>query len=301
MKVLIVDDEAAILELLTFAFSRKQIPVETAPDAEQGLALTKRTQFDGALLDKNLPGMNGLELIRKIRESDSRMAILMMTGFASPETALEALNLDVDGYLEKPFPNLGTVVDRMTQAIEKRRAAAPRQALTERPALSVPLTKPDPVAPPPLSPPAAVPGATAPPTPAVAAAPPAASAAAMPPVRILMVASADMVAKVKEGFGPNDETILARKETELFSALATPADVVIVDSFLLAGEVVPIVERVKRVSENAEFIVFADRALDLRTVQKLIDYGVRRVVQSASWPRALRSALDAARKKKTPA
>lgn len=270
MKVLIVDDEPAILELLAFAFSRKSIETETAPSAEAGLALTRNTAFDAALLDKNLPGMSGLELIRRIRETDHKMAIVMMTGFASPETALEALNLDVDAYLEKPFPNLGTVVERITAAVEKRRASPP------------PPPPPVPVEPP----------APSPTAPEVAPAPPAG-----PPLRVLLVASAELAAKVRAGLSPADQVTLVRKETELFKALESPSDLAIVDAFLLGGEVVPVVERVQRVSGSAEFVILSDRALDLRTVQKLIELNVRRVVQSAAWPRPLRSAVDAARKK----
>ena len=265
MKVLLVDDEPAILELLSFAFSRKEIPVTTAGDAEAALAIVRGGEkFDAALVDKNLPGMNGLQLIAKIRETDVAMAILMMTGYASPETAIEALNLGIDAYLEKPFPTMTMVVDRVVSATEKRRGLLASGAIR----------LPAPVAAPALS--------DAPPSPA----------------RVLMVASQELEDSIRSALLPQDEVYLARRETELNLVIAKPSDLVVIDAFLLGGEVVPVVERVQRTSPDAEFVVVADRALDLRTVQKLIEMGVRRLCQSGSWARPLRSALETIRKKK---
>lgn len=262
MNVLLVDDEPTILELLSFALGKKDIAVTTAPDAETALEKARQVAFDAALIDKNLPGMSGLELMAKIRESDPRIALLMMTGYASPETATEALNLDIDAYLEKPFPNLLTVVDRLTGAVEKRRALLAATGAARAPA--------------------AAPTSDAPPAGA----------------RILLVASAELEEGVRSVLLPQDEVRVARRETELNQAVAQVADLVVIDAFLLGGEVVPVVERAQRTSKDAEFVVIADRALDLRTVQKLIDLGVRRLVQSGGWARPLRGALDQIRRKK---
>ena len=258
MKVLLVDDEPVILELLSFAFGKKNIPTVTAPDAEAGLELARTEQFDAALIDKNLPGMSGLDLMGKIREKDSRIALLMMTGYASPETAAQALNLDIDAYLEKPFPNMAAVVDRVLGAVEKRKAA-----LAARPRLATP--SPD---------------------------------APLPPVRALLVASPEVESVVRNAFLPEDVITVARKETELNAAVASPQDLVVIDAFLLGGEVVPIVERAQRTSKETEFAIVSDRALDLRTVQKLIELGVRRLVQSGASARPLKNALDSIRRKK---
>ena len=259
MKVLLVDDEPVILELLGFAFGKKEIPVTTVENAEAALGLLHKGEtFDAALVDKNLPGMSGLALMAKIRETSRTMALVMMTGYASPETATEALNLDIDAYLEKPFPNLTAVVERVLAAAEKRRAlVASGVLLATSPA------------------PAALPAAA----------------------RVLLVASAELEESIRSALLPQDEVFLARRETELNLVVGKPADLVVIDAFLLGGEVVPVVERVKRTSPDAEFVVVADRALDLRTVQRLIELGVRRLCQSGSWGRPLRSALETIRKK----
>lgn len=260
MKVLLVDDEPAILELLSFAFGKKAATVSTAPDAEAGLALTRQIAFDAAVIDKNLPGMSGIDLLAKIRETDPRIALLMMTGYASPETATLALNLDIDAYLEKPFPNLMTVVDRVTAAVEKRRTYLDAAGSTPHPA---------------------APSADAP----------------APAARVLLVTSLELEEGIRALLLPQDQVTVARKETELNQAVAKAADLVVIDAFLLGGEVVPVVERAQRISKEAEFVVVSDRALDLRTVQKLIDLGVRRLVQSGVWARPLRNALDQIRRK----
>lgn len=258
MKVLLVDDEPSILELLGFAFGKKNIPVAMAPTAEEGLELARAEPFDAALIDKNLPGMSGLDLMAKIREKDSRIALLMMTGYASPETAAIALNLDIDAYLEKPFPNMATVVDRVLAAIEKRKAV-----LASRPRLGTP--SPDVV---------------------------------QPPARVLIVASQEVETNVRTALAPQDVVTVARKETELNAAVGQVHDLVVIDAFLLGGEVAPVVERAQRTSKESEFVIVSDRALDLRTVQRLIEMGVRRLCQSGGFPRPMKSALDQIRRKK---
>lgn len=126
-RVLIVDDEASICELLELAFGRIDAEVITADSAEEGLQRFREgKKFDAALVDKNLPNMSGLDFMRTVRESDQTIALLMITGFYSAETATEALNIDVDAYIEKPFKHLATLVDRTTEAAAKRRARKPR-------------------------------------------------------------------------------------------------------------------------------------------------------------------------------
>jgi DNA-binding response OmpR family regulator len=236
MKVLLVDDEPVILELLGFAFGKKNIPFATAPTAEAGLELARAERFEAALIDKNLPGMSGLDLLAKIRERDSQIALLMMTGYASPETAAQALNLDVDAYLEKPFPNMAAVVDRVLAAIEKRNDARAARLRLATPSPEMPA----------------------------------------PPARVLLVTSAELESAVRSALLSQDVVTVARKETELNAAVSTVQDLVVIDAFLLGGEVVPVVERAQRTSKETEFVVVSDRALDLRTVQKRALEQIRR-------------------------
>jgi DNA-binding NtrC family response regulator len=252
--VLVVDDEPAIGELLELAFQRKVVRVEVAESAESALERFPAMTFDAALLDKNLPGMNGLELARKIRALKPGMAILMMTGYSSPETAMEAAALDVDAYLEKPFPNIAAVVDRVMAAIARRAEAA--------------------------------------------LAPPAPPAAAKPrPISSVLVAPGDVLPVLVQALDGAGPIAAASNQSELLRALREPADLVVIDSALLAGEVVPVVEHVRRVAPLAEFVILCDQPLDLRTVQRLIELGIRRLVQHKNYTRPIREALEKVRKR----
>ena len=89
--------------------------------AEEGIeALADRT-IDVALVDKNLPGMSGLDFIRAVRERGLRFPCFMMTGQSSAETAAEALGLGVEAYLEKPFDDVTVgVLNAVTEVAELR-------------------------------------------------------------------------------------------------------------------------------------------------------------------------------------
>lgn len=134
-RVLIVDDEehmrAAVKAVLEQAGG---FETDHADSAEAALARIVRERYDLVFVDKNLPGQNGVELIRWIRQSNQEMPIVMMTAYPSPESVKETINLGIDAYLEKPFPDIFDVVDVARQAIARRRAgfAAPPPSTTRR-------------------------------------------------------------------------------------------------------------------------------------------------------------------------
>lgn len=127
--VLLVDDEQAILQLLGLAFKKAQIPVKTALTAEEALKFLEVERFGAVVTDKNLPGASGLVLLKKVSEIHPHCARIMMTGFVSTESVLEALKLGADDYLLKPFENLMLLVERVKQVMKYRRTQADREAL----------------------------------------------------------------------------------------------------------------------------------------------------------------------------
>ena len=129
--VLVVDDEAGVRELLTRLLEKKGLTVRTAPDGESALALLARERFGCLITDKNLPGVSGVELIRKVRAQQPFCACLLMTAYASMESVLEALRLGASDYLEKPLPDLQLVVQKISRAMETQRTAWERNALFE--------------------------------------------------------------------------------------------------------------------------------------------------------------------------
>src|SRR2546427_9233777 len=100
-KVLVVDDESVILQLLTTALSAEKLPLRTVLTAEEAEQALAAEEFGCLLVDKNLPGMDGIELLRRTRKLQPHCACLVMTGYASIESAVEALRLGAADYVQK--------------------------------------------------------------------------------------------------------------------------------------------------------------------------------------------------------
>src|SRR2546427_5441450 len=100
--ILAVDDEPNIIVLLDKALSRDGHQVVTASGGEQGKQLLSQRCFDLVLTDKNMPGVNGVEVARYAREKCPEACVVMITGYASEQTAQELTGV-LDDYLVKPF------------------------------------------------------------------------------------------------------------------------------------------------------------------------------------------------------
>ena len=104
MRVLIVDDEASIRELLSKTLALAEYEVETAPDAPTALnRLRDAAPYDLMIADLKMPGMDGLSLIRQAKQLRSDLPVIIITGFSTESSAIDAVNLGVAGYLTKPF------------------------------------------------------------------------------------------------------------------------------------------------------------------------------------------------------
>ncbi len=101
--ILIVDDETVVRDSLGKWFEEEGYLVETAMSARDALLKLPSQKWDLALVDIKMPGMDGLDLQRKIREVDSDIIVIIMTGYASVETAVQALKDGAYGYITKPF------------------------------------------------------------------------------------------------------------------------------------------------------------------------------------------------------
>lgn len=101
-KLLIIDDEPGPRESLRFLFNQ-QYTVVTAASVDDGIQQLKGNPFDAIVMDIKMPGKSGLEGLNEIRAIDSDVSILMLTGFASLETAQKAIRLGANDYLQKPF------------------------------------------------------------------------------------------------------------------------------------------------------------------------------------------------------
>jgi len=102
-KLLIVDDELSVRDSLAKWFHEEGYEVGTAENAKDALTRLAETQWDAALLDIKMHGMDGIELQRRLHEIDPELIVIMMTGYASVETAVAALKNGAYDYVTKPL------------------------------------------------------------------------------------------------------------------------------------------------------------------------------------------------------
>ena len=102
-RILYIEDDPGLGTLLQQRLEREGYEVSLAPDSLSGMALHEKTPFDALLIDNSLPGMTGLEVIRKLAPTDTSPPVIMVTGTGDEETAVEAMKLGASDYLVKDF------------------------------------------------------------------------------------------------------------------------------------------------------------------------------------------------------
>ena len=102
-RILVVDDEASIRDLLSKTLALAEYEVETAADAAAALNRVRAVPYDLMIADLRMPGMDGLSLIRQTKRIRAELPVIIITGYSSEASAIEAVNLGVAGYLRKPF------------------------------------------------------------------------------------------------------------------------------------------------------------------------------------------------------
>lgn len=127
--VLLIDDEPIVLDVLKIALEKKAFAVVTAGRITDALKFLDTQRFGALLVDKNLPDGSGLDVIRAARSRQPFCACMMMTGYPNVTSILEALRLGAVDYLEKPFPQMSLVQEKIRAAIENQRILQEREAL----------------------------------------------------------------------------------------------------------------------------------------------------------------------------
>jgi two-component system NtrC family response regulator len=100
--ILIVDDEKDFCTILSDSLSQDRYRVVTAFNGKTGLELAKKERPDLMLLDIKMPGMDGIEVLRKIKKMKKEIVVIMFTGYGTLETAREAMKLGAYDYVTKP-------------------------------------------------------------------------------------------------------------------------------------------------------------------------------------------------------
>jgi putative nucleotidyltransferase with HDIG domain len=118
--ILVVDDEEFIREIICRKLSGEGFECDSAPDAEEGLEKVNQGSFDCVLSDIHMPGMSGLELLTRIRETNDDIAVILITGAPDIDAALEAMRLGAYDHLTKPV-NLAALQMTVERALENKR------------------------------------------------------------------------------------------------------------------------------------------------------------------------------------
>jgi two-component system, NtrC family, response regulator PilR len=119
-RIIVVDDEPGMREFLEIMLEKEGYSVETTADGRKAVEKIESRPFDLAIVDIQMPVMNGIEVLKRINEKKTDTTAIMITAFASHETAIEAMKLGAYDYITKPF-KIDEIKLVIKKALEKRR------------------------------------------------------------------------------------------------------------------------------------------------------------------------------------
>jgi CheY-like chemotaxis protein len=129
--ILVVDDAKPIRDILTLVLEDEGYIITTASDGFEAIDEIESKQFDLAIVDVNLPGMDGIDVLKKIKQANAETEVVIVSGYASLDSAVEAVRAGAYDYIIKPF-NVKSITDVVKKGLEKRKQVVKnRQQLTE--------------------------------------------------------------------------------------------------------------------------------------------------------------------------
>src|SRR6202795_3262058 len=128
--ILVVDDEEIMRDILQTLLTREGYEVRLASSGEEGLALARSLPFDAAIVDIMMPGLNGIETLDELKRIDEDLAFLIITAYASVESAISAMKSGAFDYITKPFKNEEVLVV-VRNAMERRRLVSENRNLRQ--------------------------------------------------------------------------------------------------------------------------------------------------------------------------
>ena len=132
LRVLLVDDDEACRKVLAIGLESEGMVVSQAPSAEAAIEILKSSYFDAVATDMNLPEMDGIGLLCHIRDEIGEIPVILITGFGSVGSAVDALKLGAQDYLSKPLENASVLASAILRAVKMHRLAVQNKALQER-------------------------------------------------------------------------------------------------------------------------------------------------------------------------
>ena len=118
-RVLLVDDEEKFLEVLSQRLGTRGIDAETSTSGEEALVKIKNKNFDAIVLDVMMPGIGGIETLKRIKKENPEVQIIMLTGRGTVDKAVEAMKEGAIEFLEKPA-DINKLLDKIGEAKEKK-------------------------------------------------------------------------------------------------------------------------------------------------------------------------------------
>jgi len=119
LRVLVVDDEIDFLEAFVDRLKMRDIDVFGVESGEKAIELLDKQNFDVAILDVKMPGMDGIETLREMKRKMPLMEVIMLTGHASVESGIEGMKLGAYDYILKPA-DIDDLMEKMRNAHEKK-------------------------------------------------------------------------------------------------------------------------------------------------------------------------------------
>ena len=121
-RILVVDDEENLRRVTQLKLQQAGYEALTASDASQALEVLSKHPQDLVLTDLKMPGMSGIDLLRKVKEEYPEVIVVVVTAYGTIESAVEAMRLGAYDYIIKPF-DLSELLEKIESIIERRRAA----------------------------------------------------------------------------------------------------------------------------------------------------------------------------------
>jgi two-component system response regulator PilR (NtrC family) len=128
--ILVIDDEEIMREILETLLTREGYTVRLAASGAEGLDLARSLPYDAVIVDVMMPGIDGLQVLDELHKQDDQLPVIMITAFASMETAISAMKKGAFDYITKPFKN-DEVLVVLRNAIERRQLVAENVALKQ--------------------------------------------------------------------------------------------------------------------------------------------------------------------------
>jgi DNA-binding NtrC family response regulator len=129
-KVLLVDDEEDFLETLSNRLELRGLKVSAVTSGEQAISEAKQQEYDAIVVDLSMPGIDGLETLKRIKADNPNAEIIMLTGHASVQSGVEAMKLGAGDFLQKPV-ELSELMAKIDEAKSKKMLVLQKQSQEE--------------------------------------------------------------------------------------------------------------------------------------------------------------------------